>query len=1523
MQGYSLVVCKFDYLKEAVMELVDGPAPRRLAGRTSKSSTPRRIGSKTSPRVVEQKKHVTIGPTKHVVIDVPSTSVNEGVTEAGEHPDTSKLDLRDMRRDSLVQVHDDSDVEKAAREGTISGPCDCFLSIWAILGEAIEGGAEQIVGLLLLPITYYYYYYFEADAHADQPGFVRAPAEVDLLDMMASSHPILYLATDLGGLLIISLLVLFEADLHRMYREYKARFRGFQPLQDHHIGTSATESPAIHSSLIRGSKPLKLMRDKTLKRELHRAIDASEELQLRLMVKKMGAPGAKGAPAGPTAEAVASKPAPHGNAQSNDADDEEDPAVAQLRSYQERRAKLQTALSRHYSSKALLPDLDGGSQKAQAAERSSCMGQLMNSTFAKVFKRSANGLITVWLYFADVISDVEVMVLLYSAGLMSYAAIAFALLWLQFVFVWLRVLPYLHMTFGDSTIYRFFLYLGFPFGIIGLDFFMFLEPFGLLPMLRCISSEMRQFVPAYKSTRIIAEVLIESLPQCLLQSYIFVTVVQRVRYGTASAEEHALLGASLEGSTFIHILPRSIAISTVTTLKAWIELVLSAREAGVSVRTRFRQLLHVGFGLPLDALIRGTIVDWSCSYRVADGEVPPLLDALTKNSSLTRLNLAFADLDWAGPDSRPERSAMALVEAMHSDERSLAELKKLIIGKAPNAPAYVIPVARLRHGGGEALAALREGKGLLRLGGPRRVEIMLMADLMRHDRRTTSVRASEVETSASAVMALLESVRAGKVTEAEWAAQVTALMVEGNTRRAHMKTLLSAETLRDVGFAPSALLAIDYDAAELKAGGYSARSLLEDAGFSHSQLHTELGYTPEELRAAGLGASDLGRLGVTALECRGASFSAIELRAAGYPLRHLRSAGYPAEELFGASYGLAALRDVGVTAGELKELVRAKACTTVDLKAAGYSATSLREGGFDVKRLFNAGFDAVECTEAGWTLGELKGAGHDAKALRRAGHSATAMLAVGFEIKTLERAGYSPAELQAAGIAASALKEEGIGLHALKAANTPVADLRAAGYKAYRLKMQGYNAAQLIKGGYTAIELNEGAGFNAKELKEANAPYLAAALGAAGYSPSQLRDGGFTAAEMRAKGYAASDLHSGGYRLDDLFAAGYDPADLKAVGYGPAALSGMGLGAAELLALGFRVTALRKGGIAASDVASAGVTPAQLKQGGYSALDVANAAHLDVGALKELGFGAKAIRATGLFLPRELAAAAFTREELREGGLSRREVEAVTGKGASPAPTVDNLRDKGYSVEELRLIGFGANECRGGGYSCKEAKEGGFGDEALLGAGYRARSVEAVDGRQDGLDGYVEATWIAELREGKGYGAKELMGIGFGLAALVEGGAGAKELRDLGCTCGELKLAGCTAGALREAGFTSKQLHSVGYTLRMLREGGAPWKELVIFLRATHGDLLAAGYRDMDPKDKVFREYRPTSQGQGQSIPERMQQVDEQHGAMIVQKVQRGRSARSMLPPAGKPAGTGGGRLAPRAAGGAAGRPGR
>ena len=87
----------------------------------------------------------------------------------------------------------------------------------------------------------------------------------------------------------------------------------------------------------------------------------------------------------------------------------------------------------------------------------------------------------------------------------------------QFLVVYLRVLPYLSTTFGaDSNIYLGFLWLGFPLGFFFLDGLMFLEPFGLLTILP-FPAWLKQFLPAYKATRTIAEVVIESLPQSVLQ----------------------------------------------------------------------------------------------------------------------------------------------------------------------------------------------------------------------------------------------------------------------------------------------------------------------------------------------------------------------------------------------------------------------------------------------------------------------------------------------------------------------------------------------------------------------------------------------------------------------------------------------------------------------------------------------------------------------------------------------------------------------------------------------------------------------------------------------------------------------------------------------------------------------------------------------------------------------------------------------------------------------------------------------
>lgn len=1371
----------------------------------------------------------------------------------------------ELGHDVPVQVHDDDDVEKAARQGYISGPCDCFLTIWAILGDVADGGADQIVGILLLPLVGALYYLTSSSMKTTRPDSTEGESYEDLFDYIATSHPVIYLAVDLGGLFLIGLLVLFEADLHRLYKDLRLRWRGYTPLE-------GADTPAKPGARAHGTKPWRMMREQTLRRELHKAIDATEELELQMRVRRGSVDAVTVGEAAAADAADGASTSPVGAM-----------IGAQLQEQQERKEKLAFALQRNTSHSSLSPN--SSSAQLLRERKHSCWSRCMSSTLVAVFQRSLNGLVTVWLYFADVISDIQVMFLLHKAGRLYYASVAAALLVLQFIVVWQRVLPYLRTTFGrDSLIHRFFLWFGFPLGMIGLDMLMFLEPFGLLPIVP-LPERMRQFIPAYKSTRIVAEVLIESLPQCLLQSYIFVTVMSHAAAGVASPSELLLLRASIDGSTFIHILPRSIAISTITTLKAFIEMVLSAREAGISVRTKvsptsplippltfpyphpipcglpdplvlstcspqFVQLLHVGFGLPLDALKKGTIVEWSCTYSLADGEVPPLIDALIKNSSLTRLHLGGAGLEWNGPEASKERSGAPLVEAMAADPHVLEALGSFVVSTESG---FEIPVAQLRKGGDEGLRALRETK-LFSRGGPRRVEILLMSDLLRRNRRKTTASDSDVEESAKKTMALIEDAQRGGVRVDEWEARVTALMAEGHTRRAHMKNLLRAAVLRDVGFGVRTLLAADLTPDELHDGGFPARALRLEAGFSLQQL-SELGYSPAELKAAGWGARDLKSLGLyTAASLRDAEFGAAEMRNAHFSLTELRDAGYPVAELkVEAGFAVSELRAAGVHATDLRA---SQVCTATELRDAGFPAGAMKEAGYELRVLHAAGYKADQATKGGWALKQLLKAGYEPDALRKAGHTASDMRAAGFELAALTRAGYQAAELQAAGFDTAKLKEEGINLFQLKQANTPVAALKEAGYKADRLKLQGYTAGQLAQGGFTPKDLrgfrdqlyvdastSTGevyAGYTAKELREGKTGFTAAELTAGGYLAAELREGGYAASELKAKGYGVVQLHGGGYSAAELHQAGFQPAELKSCGHTAATLCDVGLSARELLDVGYDTAALRKAGVGAAELIEAGCTPAELKAGGFSARKL-TAGGVGLPELVKVGFGVSDLRGIGSTV-KALRALGFSAELLQGGGFDLREVEASGGASA------EELRGNGYTAKEMNKIGFDASALKAGGYTCKELKDGGFDGRALLASGFKARSVEAVDGRH------------ASALRNSGYTCKELKAVGFGVQELFKGGFSAKELREVGCTCDELRAVGGSGAALRDAGFSMKQMRAAGFSLRDLREAGASWNELVIFLRATHAELLRAGYAatEIDPKSsKIFREYAP------------------------------------------------------------------
>jgi len=275
------------------------------------------------------------------------------------------------------------------------------------------------------------------------------------------------------------------------------------------------------------------------------------------------------------------------------------------------------------------------------------------------------------------------------------------------------------------------------------------------------------------------------------------------------------------------------------------------------------------------------------------------------------------------------------------------------------------------------------------------------------------------------------------------------------------------------------------------------------------------------------------------------------------------------------------------------------------------------------------------------------------------------------------------------------------------------------------------------------------------------------------------------------------------------------------VGYSAKDLMDGGFTAKEVMACGYGVAALREAGFRAIELRQLGFSARELKENGYGAA-----------ALKEAGSVVKELKELG-----------FPDDELEEAGFSRRAVEAVDGRSTRELKEFGSYEGVPYEVAELREYGFVVADLRGV-YTIKDMRDQGFDLDELRAGGMPEHAVLAVDGRS-----------VRELRKGQ-YKAEVLRRIGFPLPELVEGGYTASELKRARYMPEELKQVGFTAGVLRVAGYTAKQLHAARYSLHDMHGGGYFWKELVIFLRATHAELTKAGYTGLDPLHELFMLYR-------------------------------------------------------------------
>ena len=1341
-----------------------------------------------------------------------------------------------------------------------------FLGIFAALYEALD--TDVLLGIVFMPVLKFCKYLAAKfnDVRLD-PAY-WGELITDWYNTMCREDPGSFVSVDLSVFVVLVTLVLFQADISKWWAERNIRGQGYSDVQDEsNTGATDTQLEEIFHE-IDDSQDGSISRDEMA--------DAIEKLFGRLddeMVDKMMAVADTDGDgdvdlqefmvimkAGPkvlgelskVTKAMSDPDTMKLNLRNAREDLQEIDLMILLRGegaepevrkeLTTKKAKLQGQveqltefLSAMETEEAEAVDLEAAAAAAAEAEAAKAReGGCAETTRTAVtiLKNTISGVLTIYLYFMDLISDYQVTMLYYHAHAMTFAAVSASLLVGQFAVVTLRVLPYLEVTYGkESTFYRLFLVFGLPWGCFFFDFLMFLGPFGLLPIVP-MPEAMRLFVPAYGATRMIAEVLIEALPQWLMQAIIFVMVSERVRDGTATLADTTLY--ELDNGSFISLMPKSILISSLTMLKTWYDLVQEAREAGVSVAQKGVQLWNVGAGLPLDAIKSGSITSWGCSYEISDQEVVSLVDALGKNDSLERLDLSLAGFEWMPPIKREERSALStLLEVMNAEDSALESLEALIISKKSR---WEIPVGALRSGPEKALNVML-ATPFLSEGGPLREEMHAMFELLCKN-RSAEPGETELELSYTAVTKIfMDSQKTSgnkKAKREAWQKSVAQLISKGMTRRAHFKVLIGAEVLRNVGFGAQELLDLGYSPEELKAGFFEAVEL-KDAGFQPIQLK-KLGYTPKEMWDAEIPAKEMKNIHYTARELNAGGYTAMQMKNShAFSLDELKEGRYKPVDLGEAGYLIPDLRAAKFTALDLR---KALIFQVGMMRDAGYTASEMKKAGYDCTRIRDAGYRAAEADAAGYEVVQMFAAGYEAGGLRERGYTATVLREAGYELMALKGAGYDAAELVEAGYTTKEIKEAGTSLVQLKQANTPMIQLKEIGYTAQRLKQQGYLAAEIAlgargridiktltvlpdEGGYTTSEMRHGPPphITASDLKKGKVYFIIEEWKEGGWPTKELREAGYNAAEMKGMGYSASELRKSGYSILDLVEAEFPISALRDIGAGARELRDAGVSAKVLSEVGYTAKELLVAGFSAAELIACGYGVAALREAGFDAIQLRKLG-FSAAELKAYGYGAGALREAGSVI-KELKELGFTAEELEEAGFTKRAVMAVDGRsvwelkeyGVTEFGEWREYEYGGYQVSELREYGFVVGDLRGI-YTVKDIKDQGFSLDELRKGGMPEHAVLAVNGRS-----------TRELRKA-GYQAKVLKKIGFFLDELAEGDYTATELKTASYAPEELRAVGFTAGALRVAGFTSKQLRAARYTFREMQEGGFLWKDL-------------------------------------------------------------------------------------------------
>eukprot|EP00944_MAST-04C_sp_MAST-4C-sp1_P001436 g1436.t1 len=281
-----------------------------------------------------------------------------------------------------------------------------------------------------------------------------------------------------------------------------------------------------------------------------------------------------------------------------------------------------------------------------ARSRVRSLGIALHSTEEKysriiLYLSAVNGFLGLLFYFLDVISDGNLAASLYKSNMLFEFAYMVFFMALQYIVAAIGIVLYLRSDIElQDKEYKMVRTVGVglaPVCVVIFDIFLpFYKPFSFL-----LNSKFINFMVQYEALHTLAEVLLESIPQSIIQITLW------ARCGNGSCQIDDLSGESdflLFQLSAYDSLVFSLLVSLLSILRVAVAAFLSMHYMQVGCCEYFLHLITLGRGLPLNAMIEDQCKKCEIDYHLSKYSVSLLSKALKHNSSLQELSIRGADL---------------------------------------------------------------------------------------------------------------------------------------------------------------------------------------------------------------------------------------------------------------------------------------------------------------------------------------------------------------------------------------------------------------------------------------------------------------------------------------------------------------------------------------------------------------------------------------------------------------------------------------------------------------------------------------------------------------------------------------------------------------------------------------------------------------------------------------------------------------------------------------------------------------